>query len=225
MNLLIVAATKLEIKPFLKKINYHKDDWTDSTSLKYNTHQLDIKITGVGLVFTTYHLIKALNKKKYDLVINAGIAGSFDQNQKIGEVVNVVREEFADLGIEGTNNFNTLFDLGFADKNEFPFKEGKLWNNFDSEVIIGLPKVAGVSSNIAHGSQKSIDFLIDKFNADIETMEGAAFFYVCLQEKVCFVQIRSISNYVEPRNKDGWNIPLALSNLSDFLVNLIDNLN
>ena len=47
---------------------------------------------------------------------------------------------------------------------------------------------------------------------------------VCLLEKVNFVHIRAISNYVEPRNKEGWDIPLALDNLSEFLVKLLNNL-
>ena len=37
-------------------------------------------------------------------------------------------------------------------------------------------------------------------------MEGAAFFYVCLKEKVNFFQIRAISNFVEKRNKKNWEI-------------------
>jgi len=225
MNLLIIVATKLEIKPFLKKINYHKDDWTCFTSLKYNTLELDFLVAGIGLVFTTYHLGKALNTKKYDLIINVGIAGSFSRNLKIGQVVNVVQEEFADLGVEDKDNFKTLFDLGFADKNGFPFREGKLVNNYNGNAIInGLVPVAGISSNTAHGNIKSINSLIEKFEADIETMEGAAFFYMCLQEKVRFAEIRVISNYVEPRNKDNWDIPLALEKLAESLILIVNRL-
>jgi futalosine hydrolase len=48
-------------------------------------------------------------------------------------------------------------------------------------------------------------------------MEGAAFHFVCLREEIPFMQIRVVSNYVEPRNKNSWNIPLAIANLNDFL--------
>ncbi len=225
MNLLIVAATKLEIKPFLKKLNYLKDDWTNFTSLDYNNHQLDVLITGVGLVFTTYHLSKTLSAKKYDLVINAGIAGSFNRDLKIGQIVNVVQEEFADQGAEGTKRFKTLFELGFANQDEYPFRGGKLISkHFDNKALSEMKKVTGISSNTAHGKQESIDFLKVKFKADIETMEGAACFYVCMLENVDIIQIRAISNYVEPRNKDGWDIPLALDNLSDVVIGFIDNM-
>ncbi|NJO91086.1 MAG: hypothetical protein HC831_20555 [Chloroflexia bacterium] len=122
------------------------------------------------------------------MVINVGIAGSFNKEVKIGEMVNVIQEEFADLGVEGTKSFKTLFELGFTDRDEYPFKDGRLiGKHFDNEVINKLRKVGGISSNIAHGKQESIDFLKEKYKADIETMEGAAcFMFVCLKMWMLF---------------------------------------
>jgi futalosine hydrolase len=54
----------------------------------------------------------------------------------------------------------------------------------------------------------------EKYHPDIETMEGAAFFYICSRENIPFLAVRAVSNRVEPRNKEKWNIPLAISNLS-----------
>ena len=55
-------------------------------------------------------------------------------------------------------------------------------------------------------------------------MEGAAFFYVCLVKNIKFIQIRSVSNFVEERNKKAWKIPLAIENLNKELKNIINNL-
>ena len=63
-----------------------------------------------------------------------------------------------------------------------------------------------------------------KFNADIESMEGAAFHFVCLQKSVPFLQVRSISNKVGIRDKSKWNIPVALKNLSIELITILDDL-
>jgi futalosine hydrolase len=49
-------------------------------------------------------------------------------------------------------------------------------------------------------------------------MEGAAVFYVAQQEKIPALQIRAISNLVEKRNKDNWDIPLAIKNLNEWLI-------
>jgi futalosine hydrolase len=67
-----------------------------------------------------------LRDKKYNFVINVGIAGSLTDELNIGEVVSVVSDEFADLGIERENEFLTLFETGFMDENEFPFENGIL---------------------------------------------------------------------------------------------------
>jgi futalosine hydrolase len=52
-------------------------------------------------------------------------------------------------------------------------------------------------------------------------MEGAAFFYACARVELASIQLRAISNWVEPRNRDAWNIPLAISNLNQSLAQLL----
>ncbi|KKO19734.1 MAG: hypothetical protein BROFUL_01556 [Candidatus Brocadia fulgida] len=52
-------------------------------------------------------------------------------------------------------------------------------------------------------------------------MEGAAFFYACLMERIPCLQIRTISNYIEDRNKGRWNVPLAIDNLNTIALNII----
>jgi futalosine hydrolase len=58
----------------------------------------------------------------------------------------------------------------------------------------------------------------------VESMEGAAFMFACEIEDIPYVQIRAISNYVEKRNKEGWNIPLAIENLNRKIMEIIDSL-
>jgi futalosine hydrolase len=52
-------------------------------------------------------------------------------------------------------------------------------------------------------------------------MEGATFFYICSREKIPFLAVRAISNKIELRNKNNWNIPLALKNLSDKIIDVL----
>jgi futalosine hydrolase len=55
-------------------------------------------------------------------------------------------------------------------------------------------------------------------------MEGAAVFYVCQMEKIPFLQLRAISNRVEKRNRNAWNIPLPLENLRRVVLLLLNEL-
>ena len=204
MRILVVASTKAEIETFQAQI-------TDS--------EIDILITGVGMVATTYGLTKVLSQNDYDLVINAGIAGAFFEELEIGEVVEIRSEQFPEIGAEDDNSFISIFELGLLGENEYPFLKGKLIN--PDAGISNLKLVDGVTVNTVHGNELSIQNVIDQFSPDVESMEGAAVAFVCLQENIKFIQIRAISNYVEKRNKSAWNVPLALGNLNIVLEKLV----
>ena len=55
-------------------------------------------------------------------------------------------------------------------------------------------------------------------------MEGAALHYVCLMEKVPFLQIRAISNMTGDRDKSRWKLREALKSLHGELVVMIQKL-
>lgn len=52
-------------------------------------------------------------------------------------------------------------------------------------------------------------------------MEGAALHYVCLIEKIPFMQIRSLSNFVGERDKSKWRMKEAITNLNKELETLL----
>ncbi len=219
MKFLIVAATEFEIAPtldFLKKNALRKE-----SEFIFNENSIQILITGVGVPQVMYNLLKKFSNEDFDLVIQAGIAGTFNSKNLIGSVVEVAIDKFADVGVEEKNgDFTSVFDMGFCDKNQFPFNDGWLKNT--TADFNFLKKVIGITVNRASGRQESIDRITKKYpTAEIETMEGAAFNYICLLEKKKFMQIRSISNLVEPRNKKNWDISLAISQLNVATLGII----
>jgi len=227
MNVLLVIASKKEAVGLDFATEKSLPDNSSVKRVSIGKVKVDILVTGVGTTLTTYHLTRQLSAKKYSLVINAGIAGSFHPDLRPGAVVQVVEEQFADTGIEDKGRFLTLFEAGLENGDAFPYKDGALHNsnNFNLPPLNALPKVRSVTSNTAHGNAKSIESLRIKFNPEIETMEGGAVFYVCLKEGIPFFELRSISNMVEPRNIKNWNIPLALKNLKQTLQNIFEDLN
>ena len=56
--------------------------------------------------------------------------------------------------------------------------------------------------------------------ADVETMEGAAFFETCLRHGVPFAEIRAVSNFTGERDHARWDIPLALRHMEAALQTL-----
>lgn len=182
--------------------------------------EVSLLITGVGSMATSWAMTKWLSSNpKPDLAVNIGIAGSYNMDISIGDVVVPVSDCFADAGIETGNGFITLEEAGLADPDRFPFTKGRIIaeNKYTALALTFLKPVNAITVNSATGSDLTIDRLLKKYNPDIETMEGATFFYICSGEKLPFLALRSISNRVEPRNKDKWNIPLALFSLSEKL--------
>ena len=217
MNILIVSATSLEIAPFLKEIKVETDGAIIS-SHAYNNHNIDILFTGVGMAQTAFYLGKYLNEN-YDLAINAGICGSFSRFIKLGDVVCINEDYFADLGAEDDEKFLSVLELNLP--GAYYVRNENLYKN---DFIQELKKARGVSVNTTHGNETSIKKLTARLQADVESMEGAAFLWACNQAKVRCVQVRSVSNYVEKRDKSKWEIGLAVKNLNDILIKLLSQI-
>lgn len=220
MKILLVAATPFELAPVQ---HYLEANFTQKSAFHFQREELDVKIliTGVGQLLTAYALGKVLTKEKFHLAINAGVAGAFNRTLQLGDVVHVVTEQLGDLGVEEADGrFTTMHELNLINPNAFPFQHARLPNPRARDYSF-LPTVHGLTVNTVHGFSSSIAAAQQRFEADVESMEGAAFFYVCLLENVPFLEIRSISNYVEPRNRENWNLPLAIENLNTVLIELL----
>lgn len=214
MNVLIAAATVAEMQG-VRNLLENQHLWP-------NQLELNALVTGIGGIATTYNLTKTLHGQKPAFIIQMGIAGSFDVELPIGSVVCVSEELMGDMGAEENHEFMDLFDLGLLEENEAPF-DGKILKNpfADDNFKHRLPLVRSIGISEITTRKERIDLLKQKFEPDIESMEGAAFHYVCLKEKIPFLQIRAISNYVGERNKENWNIQLAIDNLNDTIIEVL----
>jgi futalosine hydrolase len=211
-NILVVAATAKEINPFIELTRTGE------------INNADILIAGIGLTASTYHLAKQLALKKYDLIIQAGVAGCFDLRIPLGVVVAVKQDAIADQSVVELAKLKTLFDLNLVPQDQYPYKKGWLINpNNDILKKTKLKIVKGISVNQISTSKQMIKFYRDVFNPVTESMEGAALHYVCLLENIPFVQIRSISNYIGERNKKKWDMMDSIANLNDTLIKTINN--
>jgi futalosine hydrolase len=223
MKILIVASTRFEIRLLADKFALVQREDDSLAHYQFRNDKVDILITGLGMTPTSFYLGKQLPGSNYDLVINAGICGSFSDSLPIGKVVNVTEESFCELGAENIDQFIPIFELGLMDPDEAPFRSGKLLNNTTPKgsVLRKLDRVRGITSNTIHGHPETIRKIREQFHPDVESMEGAAFFYACLLSGVPFHQIRSISNFVEERDKSKWDIPLALANLNNKMFDIL----
>ena len=159
------------------------------------------------------------------MVIQVGIAGSFNEKLAMGQAVVVSSDTIGDMGVEENGAFKTVFEMGLTNPDHFPFSGGKLINPHHELINqIGLTQVHGISINEISTSPKRIQFYKDQLGADIESMEGAALHMVCLENKIPFLQIRGISNGIGERDKSQWKIAEATKAVADVVKNLITNM-
>ena len=189
MKILLVAATKQEV------------------NIDFFSSQ-EILITGVGMMNTTFSLTEELLQNNYDLVVNMGVAGSFNSDIEVGDIVEIVEDVFSEIGFEYGDSF-------------LEFSDFEMDNTFKVIGKTDLKKVKGITVNTVHGNVKSISEVVGRLNPDVETMEGAACFMVCNKFEISCIQIRSISNKVEKRNKENWDLSLAIKNLNTAVKKII----
>ncbi|MDR2586092.1 MAG: hypothetical protein LBC84_07750 [Prevotellaceae bacterium] len=210
MRILITAATSTELLPAL-----------ELKETLCNKLTIDAIETGIGTTPTAYHTLKAIAKSldpRYDLAINIGIAGTLCNSLSIGSVVRVTSDHFGDNGIQTALGFQNLFDAQLLDANVFPYKSKRLspdnltpqWES----ALASLPIAQGIT--VQHPSDRPTM----EVNG-IETMEGAAFFYVCIYESIPCFALRAISNRAGERDKSKWNIPLAINSLQKTLSSFL----
>ncbi len=215
-NILLVSATGFEIAPILQFLKPYETAQAFHYQLKDKF--VKVLITGPGIAFTAFSLGKFLARNSVDYAVNVGIAGCFRRDWRLGTVVQVVEDRFGDFGVEQADgSFANIFELDWMENNQFPFQDGVLKT---TQHRVDLPVARGFTVNKVHGAESSIEALSSE-EFDVESMEGAAFFYACLSDNIPCIQIRSISNYVESRNKANWEIGLAIDQLSGAIIQLL----
>lgn len=218
MKIIITAATKAEWLPASLQI---KPMFTKADSeFKVIFHE-----SGVGMLATAVSLTRLIIAYQPDLIIQVGIAGTFNQKIKLGKVICVEDEMLGDMGVEENNKWKDIFDLNLEKNNNAPFKKSKLPNPHLKKLnTLKLPQVNAVTVNEISTNKNRINQLIKKYNPVIESMEGAALHYVCREMNVPFIQIRSISNYIGDRNKNNWKLHEAINNLNKTILKYVDRL-
>lgn len=219
-NVLIVAATPMEINPLLVTIGVKPENTAVFFDCPFLSLQLSFLITGIGLVNTAYAMGQ-LADKPFSYCIQVGIAGSFDKDLALGECVVVSQDELSELGAQDDERFIKWEHMGLSGTSIYTAK------GLDalSPCLKNLKQVRGISVNTVHGNETAIAKTKALFSPQIESMEGAAFFRACEHLKGNCWQLRAISNYVEKRDKSKWQMGLAIQHLNQLLVQVLHEIN
>jgi futalosine hydrolase len=201
MKILIVTSVYAEKKAIKEGLGNHDN--------------IDIEVVGVGPICAAVETTKLLGKKKYELVICAGIAGGFAKHTSIGTLVISDRVISADLGAQSPEGFLSLEELSLG-TTHFPVSppladtiKSILQTGMD-EVVIGTI----LTLSTVTGTDITTNELAERYPyAVAEAMEGFGVATAANAFSIPFIELRAISNHIGLRDKSKWRFPQALAQL------------
>lgn len=171
-------------------------------------------ITGIGPVDAASRVTRALNAKRYDTVIDAGVAGAMRGVAAVGDAV-VVGEELYPLRLETDRALSLPPGNLVADR--VP-ADAQL---IEAVTALGFPLVRGITVSNVTATAATANRLRE-LGAEIETMEGFAVLRAAQLSGVPAIEVRGISNYVGDRAESNWDFEAGISGLRHVLNATLD---
>ncbi|HKD98022.1 MAG TPA: futalosine hydrolase [Micromonosporaceae bacterium] len=179
---------------------------------------VDVVAAGVGAVAAAAAVgmlaaVASAADRPYTAMVDLGIAGGFADRAGVGDTVIGTASIAADLGADSPDGFLPLATLGFG--------IGAL--DADPALVArlraGLPAAAAAPilsvSTVTGTAERAAELRIRYPDAGAEAMEGFGVASVARMCRVPFVEIRTVSNLVGPRDRAAWRIPDALKALTE----------
>lgn len=181
----------------------------------HHDQRFDVVIAGVGPIVAAVNTMAALTSSHYDLVVSAGIGGGFVGKAPVGSIVIASRVIVADLGSQTLDGFISMEELGFGT------------THLQVENITALSLVEALRAgnhsvcygpiltlSTATGTAATASALAERVpDASAEAMEGYGVATAAHRLGLPFIEIRTISNAVGPRDRAAWRIGEALAAL------------
>ncbi|MGX6604329.1 futalosine hydrolase [Micromonosporaceae bacterium Da 78-11] len=169
-----------------------------------------VEPVGVGPASAAAGTARLLAAGQYHAVISAGIAGGFPGRAAVGATVLGTRSIAADLGAETPDGFLPVEELGF----------GTSVLAADAALLKALAEalpeaVVGdiLTLSTVTGTARTAHRLAERFPAAVaEAMEGYG--VATAAAGIPFVELRTISNPIGPRDRSAWRLREAFAALS-----------
>ena len=230
-NLLLVSATEIESSAIQSALgNAKTTQHVGKTVIVGNLcgWRCTLLHTGIGAVNAAHALTCQLEVQLPDLVIQVGIGGAYvPTGLPIRSVVLATEEIYGDVGVVTPEGWKPADEIGI------PLVHGDPphFNRFplDSQLVSTAAEICGarcgpfVTVSQCSGVQAVGDALHARFNALCESMEGAAAAHMCTLYDVPFLEVRGISNLVEDRQPNRWDISGAADAAQSALIKIISN--
>jgi futalosine hydrolase len=177
---------------------------------------VDVLVSGIGPVEAACAVATAISAKRYDLVVEAGIAGAIVDSTAIGDGVAVLDDRL-ELSLEDGRALALPAGSSIDDRAESDPRWVAVLQSLGFAALRGVT-VCRVTSTDATAER------LAEAGFQIESMEGFAVLRACNRNGIPAIQIRGISNRVGERERSGWNFQAGLDGLTRIATALFERI-
>ncbi len=194
--------------------------------------------TGLGAVNTAHALTWSFQSNLPHYVLQIGVGGAYSGSAlRVGDVAVASEENYGDVGVRTADGWQGAQVIGIPlirsgeseIYNRFPLDpewvgrcrdllSSATWENPAPAVGVGaFVTVQECSGTQSLGAERSARF----GGAVCENMEGAAAAHVCRIYSVPFIEVRAMSNIVDDRQTQTWDLPGAAAVAQEAAMHLV----
>jgi futalosine hydrolase len=177
---------------------------------------VDVLVSGIGPVEAACAVATAISAKRYDLVVEAGIAGAIVDSAAIGDGVAVLDDRL-ELSLEDGRALALPAGSSIDDRAESDPRWVAVLQS------LGFAALRGVTVCRVTSTDATAEHLAEA-GFQIESMEGFAVLRACNRNGIPAIQIRGISNRVGERERSGWNFQAGLDGLTRIATALFERI-
>jgi futalosine hydrolase len=200
-------------------------------------HQILLCIGGMGKVNAAHAAALLLSRFSPEALVIFGIGGAYPSSGAVVGDVAIAKEEIAgDEGVITLDGFKDTEYIGIPllktatsmMYTKYPAPDALLKRSLQELVSsqdLGAAKVhvgAFVTLSTCTGTSARARELEQRYHGLCENMEGAAAVQVAELHEMPWIEVRGISNIVEDRNVDAWDIPKAADSAQKAVIHVLD---
>ncbi|HEU0241269.1 MAG TPA: futalosine hydrolase [Micromonosporaceae bacterium] len=148
----------------------------------------------------------------YEAVLNFGIGGGYAGRAAVGDTVIGARTVAADLGAESPAGFLTMADLGFG--TDTIHADERLVAAMTDLMPAAIVGAVLTLQNVTGTAARATDLAERHPDAVAEAMEGFGVATAAALHGIAFMEVRTVSNLVGPRDRSAWRIGPAMAALT-----------
>ena len=222
MKTLICTATSLELSGIFPSISSSE---IKTAGNGFEKGSISFLVTGIGVLNSYASLVQFHQKTPIDRILQIGIAGAYtgarDEVKVLGTPVIIEKEIVADLGAEDSDSFLSLNDMELGDMEYYESKNLTIFDDLFGNSLKAIPVVTGATVNTATGKETTGILRAEKYDVEVESMEGAGALKFGEDFEIPVLQIRSISNIATTRDRESWDIIGAIKSLRNLCGNVL----